>query len=76
MQVPRDALQTGKSLLPAGVTKVTGVFERGDPVRIIGPDRVFGTGLSRYTSSEAALDRWEAIEVTLRQYWAIPVGRP
>ncbi len=49
------ALQTGKSLLPAGVTKVTGVFERGDPVRIIGPDRVFGTGLSRYTSSEAAL---------------------
>lgn len=49
------ALQTGKSLLPAGVTEVTGVFGRGDSVTIRGPDGVFGKGLVRYTSSEAVL---------------------
>lgn len=32
------ALQDGKSLLPIGVTKVKGAFDRGDCVAIIGPD--------------------------------------
>ena len=32
------ALSRGKSLLPAGVTAVTGRFGRGDPVAILGPD--------------------------------------
>ena len=31
------ALGAGKSLLPAGVTRVTGSFGRGDPVAILGP---------------------------------------
>ncbi|MCP6335711.1 glutamate 5-kinase, partial [Klebsiella pneumoniae] len=31
------ALQSGKSLLPAGVVAVTGSFGRGDPVEITGP---------------------------------------
>ena len=35
------ALMSGKSLLPAGVTRAVGRFERGDTVSIIGPD---GTG--------------------------------
>ncbi|MBV0911953.1 glutamate 5-kinase [Anianabacter salinae] len=47
------ALSDGKSLLPAGVTGVTGRFGRGDPVAIRGPEGVLATGLSRYTSDEA-----------------------
>lgn len=49
------ALSNGKSLLPAGISAVTGEFGRGDPVEITGPDaRKLGQGLSRYTSSEAS----------------------
>ena len=48
------ALTGGKSLLPTGITQITGSFERGDPVEVIGPDGVrLGQGLTRYTSSEA-----------------------
>ena len=50
------ALHGGKSLLPAGVTRVTGDFGRGEPVAILGPDgEGLGVGLSRYTSAEARL---------------------
>ena len=62
------ALARGKSLLPAGVTAVTGRFGRGDPVDIVGPDGAqLGHGLSRYTADEARAikgersDRIEAI---------------
>ncbi len=49
------ALGQGKSLLPAGVTKVSGKFGRGDPVAILDPDgAVLGKGLVRYTGGEAA----------------------
>ena len=48
------ALRAGKSLLPAGVTAVTGSFERGDPVAILGPDGVsLGKGLAGYGAVEA-----------------------
>lgn len=48
------ALGQGKSLLPAGVTKVVGRFGRGEPVTIAGPDgAVLGKGLVRYTAEEA-----------------------
>ncbi|MGY6633585.1 MAG: glutamate 5-kinase [Alkalilacustris sp.] len=52
------ALRAGRSLLPAGVTGVTGGFGRGDPVAIVGPggDRL-GLGLVRYTAEEARLIR-------------------
>ncbi len=48
------ALAHGKSLLPAGITGVTGEFGRGDPVDILGPrgERI-GAGLTRYTGAEA-----------------------
>lgn len=49
------ALADGKSLLPAGVTQVRGTFGRGDPIQILGPDGPIGSGLTRYTSSEAQL---------------------
>jgi glutamate 5-kinase len=49
------ALVKGNSLLPAGVTGVSGLFGRGDPVEILGPDKVrVGLGLIRYTAAEAA----------------------
>ncbi|MGB5559626.1 MAG: glutamate 5-kinase [Paracoccaceae bacterium] len=48
------ALGTGKSLLPAGVSRVTGQFGRGDPVAILGPRGArLGLGLARYTADEA-----------------------
>ena len=48
------ALGQGKSLLPAGVTAVSGSFGRGDPVAIIDPAGVvLGKGLVRYTAVEA-----------------------
>ncbi|KAA9008885.1 glutamate 5-kinase [Histidinibacterium aquaticum] len=48
------ALGEGKSLLPAGVTEVTGRFDRGDPVAIHGPDGArLAAGLTRYTAAEA-----------------------
>ena len=47
------ALSRGKSLLPAGVTAVSGSFARGDNVALHDPSgRKIGTGLSRYASSE------------------------
>ena len=52
------ALANGKSLLPAGVTAVSGRFGRGDPVAIMTPDgHKLGQGLSRYTADEATTIR-------------------
>ncbi|MGB1236326.1 MAG: glutamate 5-kinase [Planktomarina sp.] len=49
------ALKRGKSLLPAGVTAVSGDFERGDPVRIESSDGDdLGCGLVRFAAVEAA----------------------
>ena len=49
-----SALRAGKSLLPAGVTQVTGTFGRGEPVSILSPEGVvLGKGLVRYTAVEA-----------------------
>ena len=50
------ALLGGKSLLPAGVSSVSGSFGRGDPVDIVGPDgHPLGKGLTRYTAAEARM---------------------
>ncbi len=52
------ALQRGKSLLPAGVTAVEGSFERGEPVRVAGPDGTeIARGLSNYDNIQAELIR-------------------
>ncbi|MFO8128020.1 glutamate 5-kinase [Yoonia sp.] len=48
------ALHHGKSLLPAGVTQISGSFGRGDLVAIVDATGVqMGQGLVRYTSVEA-----------------------
>jgi len=50
------ALLTGKSLLPIGVTRVTGEFGRGDAIAITGPDRnEIARGLAGLDSDEARL---------------------
>src|SRR5277367_1828909 len=49
------ALLGGKSLLPAGVTRAVGRFERGDTVSIIGPDGAeVARGICAYSDSDAA----------------------
>ncbi len=51
-----NALQRGKSLLPAGVTKIDGPFLRGDTITINGLDgTTLGQGLIAYDSNEADL---------------------
>lgn len=48
------ALGAGRSLLPAGVVRISGEFGRGDPVRILGPDGAdLAHGLTRYAADEA-----------------------
>jgi glutamate 5-kinase len=48
------ALSRGKSLLPAGVTRVTGRFERGDALIVRDPEgREIARGLSAYSSADA-----------------------
>ncbi len=48
------ALASGKSLLPAGITKVEGNFGRGDAVRVCGPDgREIARGLAAYSNDDA-----------------------
>jgi len=48
------ALATGKSLLPAGVTFVSGRFARGDTVAILDPDgREIARGLVAYDAADA-----------------------
>ncbi len=50
------ALLSGKSLLPAGVTKIDGTFDRGDAVVIRGAKGgELGRGLIAYSSADAAL---------------------
>jgi len=48
------ALGQGKSLLPAGVVRVSGRFDRGDAVSVRDPDgREIARGLSAYSSTDA-----------------------
>ncbi len=48
------ALRSGKSLLPAGVTKIEGTFGRGDAVVVRGPDgHEIGRGLIAYDAEDA-----------------------
>ncbi|MCA9954442.1 MAG: glutamate 5-kinase [Anaerolineales bacterium] len=49
----RALLENGRSLLPAGITAVTGTFERGDTICIEGANgQELARGISRYASSD------------------------
>lgn len=48
------ALRTGASLLPVGVTRIEGAFERGDAVIVRDPEgRELGRGLVAYDAEQA-----------------------
>jgi glutamate 5-kinase len=50
------ALTQGKSLLPIGVTRITGEFERGDTIAVTNPDgREIARGLVGLDSEDARL---------------------
>lgn len=50
------ALTSGNSLLPAGVSDVSGTFQRGDAVSVKNPDgREIGRGLIAYSAEDARL---------------------
>ncbi|MBO9457801.1 glutamate 5-kinase [Labrenzia sp. R5_0] len=50
------AMTSGKSLLPAGVTSISGSFSRGDAVTLLNPEgRIIGRGLIAYDADEAQL---------------------
>ncbi len=49
------ALHEGKSLLPAGVVRALGRFDRGDTVSVVGPDGTeIGRGITAYSDADAA----------------------
>lgn len=49
----RAVTERGASLLPAGVTGLSGSFEAGDPVRLDGPDgQLVGHGLVNYDAAD------------------------
>lgn len=48
-----SALGRGRSLLPAGVVTVTGRFDRGDSVNIVGPEgKAIGCGVANYSAAD------------------------
>jgi glutamate 5-kinase len=49
----KKALNNGKSLLAAGIKKVSGKFNKGDHIKILdGKNKEFGRGLSSFSSEE------------------------
>ncbi len=50
----KKALLAGKSLLPAGIKNVTGEFQRGDAIAVLGADgREVARGLAAYSAADA-----------------------
>ncbi|UQD52165.1 glutamate 5-kinase [Bacillus methanolicus] len=73
-------LSHGKSLLPAGIYKITGTFKRGDVVEVFGTNGLLGKGEVLYSSEELKKvmgkrsdelkkDTVMAIEVIHRDKW-------
>jgi glutamate 5-kinase len=63
----RALTEKGKSLLPKGVVRVEGVFERGDAVRLLDKEgKRIGKGLTNYSSEEVnaivGLASWEIVD--------------
>ncbi|MBJ3786419.1 glutamate 5-kinase [Devosia sediminis] len=51
-----SALRQGRSLLPIGITRITGTFERGDTIAVLNPDgREIARGLASLDSEDARL---------------------
>ncbi len=65
------ALANGNSLLPVGVTRVSGTFGRGDVVTLVDArGREFGRGLAEYSSDDAdRLTGCRSEDIELRLGW-------
>ncbi|MDC7682587.1 glutamate 5-kinase [Asticcacaulis sp. BYS171W] len=48
------ALTTGKSLLPSGISAVTGIFDKGDSIAILSDGREVARGIAAYGSDDIA----------------------
>jgi len=48
----KEAVMGGVGLLPSGIIKVSGTFDRGDVIEIESAGEVFAKGITDYTSSE------------------------
>ena len=69
------ALLSGKSLLPAGVKRVEGAFERGDAVVIRGADgRELGRGLVAYARERCGAYHRQARAARSPPSWAMPAA--
>ena len=66
----RRALETGKSLLAAGVRRVDGEFDPGSPVEVVDTEgSVFAKGLARHGSTEIGRGAGQSSDV-------LPAGSP
>lgn len=53
-------MKRGKSLLPGGIRKVEGSFDKGDLIRVVHAGKSLGVGVSNYTSEE--IDRIKGLK--------------
>lgn len=63
-----NALASGKSLLPSGISSVAGVFDKGDSVSVLHDGRELARGIAAYSSDDIAAIKGRAskeIEVLL-----------
>ncbi|AEX86350.1 gamma-glutamyl kinase [Marinitoga sp. 1135] len=51
----RDALMNKKSLLPVGIEKIEGNFEKGEPVNIYFNNKLIGKGIPNYSAEDAVV---------------------
>lgn len=64
----RALLEQGRSLLPVGITAVSGQFKRGDTVAMLAPDgREIARGLVRLTAGECEHCRGKRLDVAARE---------
>ncbi len=67
----RALTQRNASLLPAGITRVGGLFSAGEPVNLVGPDGViFARGLVNYDSDELPVLLGRSTRELLQEYGA------
>ena len=63
----RAVVEQGASILPVGIVRVEGEFERGDVVNVLSPDgALLGRGVVRYDSDEMVRVRGLRLDIIAR----------
>ena len=71
----QSALLKGKSLLPVGILRLSGQFDRGDLVQIINAEGIeLGHGLAGYATAEAKKKKARKARLS-KHYWAMKGGQ-